>query len=145
MKTARVKWVEGMQFSGRVPSGHSILMDATEAVGGADSGARPKELLLAGLGGCTGMDVVSILRKMRVPFDSFEIEIHAESSEEHPKVWTRIELIYRIVGDVPEDKFVKAISLSQERYCSVSAMLRGAAAITFRHEVIQPKKEEPQE
>ncbi|MBM3324429.1 MAG: OsmC family protein [Calditrichaeota bacterium] len=142
MKSARVKWVEGMQFVGRVPSGHSILMDATNEVGGTDSGARPKELLLAGLGGCTGMDVVSILRKMRVPFDSFEMEIRAESSEEHPKIWTKIELVYRIVGDVPEDKFVKAITLSQERYCSVSAMLRGAAAITFRHEILPPKKEE---
>ena len=143
MKTARVKWVEGMQFMGQAPSGYSIVMDASQEAGGANSGSRPKDLLLAGLGGCTGMDVVSILRKMHVPFDSFEVEVHAEESAEHPKIWTRIELIYRIVGDVPEDKFLKAINLSQERYCAVAAMLRGAAAITFRHEIIQSKRGEP--
>ena len=142
MKTARVKWVEGMQFLGHVPSGHTVVMDATAEVGGADSASRPKELLLAGLGGCTGMDVVSILRKMHVPFDSFEIEVHAEESTEHPKTWTRIELVYRIVGDVPEDKFLKAINLSQERYCAVSAMLGKAAEITVRHEIVKARKEE---
>jgi putative redox protein len=143
MKTARAKWVEGMQFVGSTPSGHSIVLDANEKVGGVDSGPRAKELLLVGLGGCTGMDVVSILRKMRVPFDSFEVEIHAEEAEEHPKIWTKIEIVYRIAGDVPEDKFLKAITLSQERYCSVTAMLRGAAQITFRHEIIPSKAEEP--
>jgi putative redox protein len=142
MKTARVKWMEGMQFVGDAPSGHAIVMDAAQEAGGANSGARPKQLLLVGLGGCTGMDVISILRKMRVPFDSFEVEVNAEESGEHPKIWTRIELVYRVVGDVPEDKFLKAINLSQERYCAVAAMLGKTAEISVRHEILKTRKEE---
>ncbi len=141
MKTARVKWVEGMQFLGNAPSGHSIVMDAAQEANGANSGTRPKELLLVGLGGCTGMDVVSILRKMQIPFESLEVEVHAEETVEHPKVWTRIEVVYRVVGDVPEDKFLKAITLSQERYCAVSPMLGKAAEIIVHHEILKTRKE----
>jgi putative redox protein len=143
MKTARAKWVEGMQFMGNAPSGHTIVMDAAQEANGANSGVRPKELLLVGMGGCTGMDVVSILRKMHIPFDSFEVEVHAEESAEHPKVWTKIELVYRVAGDVPEDKFLKAINLSQERYCGVSVMLGKTAEITVRHEITKARKEGP--
>ncbi len=139
MKTARIKWVEGMQFVGRAPSGHSIVLDTQEKSGGTDSSVRPAELLLVGLGGCTGMDVISILRKMRVPFEDFEVEVNAEQAEEHPKVLTQIELVYRITGDVPEDKLEKAINLSQERYCSVSTMLGKTAKITYRHEIVKSK------
>lgn len=142
MKSARVKWVEGMEFVGHTPSGHAIPLDVHEDAGGTDSAARPAELTLVALGGCTGMDVVSILRKMRVPFEDFEVEVRADKAEEHPKVWTRIEVIYRITGDVPEDKFVKAINLSQERYCSVSAMLRKAVPLSFRHEIVKSKRKE---
>lgn len=138
MKSARIKWVEGMQFVGRAPSGHAILMDTHEGVGGSDSAVHPAELSLVSLGGCTGMDVVFILRKMRVPFDHFEVEVHAEAAKEHPKVWTRIEIVYRIIGDVPEDKLLKAINLSQERYCSISAMLGKTAEISFRYEIVKP-------
>ena len=136
MKNARIKWVEGMQFVGRAPSGHSIVLDAHDKAGGTDTSVRPAELLLVGLGGCTAMDVISILRKMRVPFEDLEVEVNAEQAEEHPKVLTKIELVYRVTGDVPEDKLEKAISLSQERYCSVSAMLGKTAQITHRYEIV---------
>jgi putative redox protein len=142
MRSARVKWVEGMQFIGIAPSGHAIPLDTHEAVGGTDSAARPAELTLVSLGGCTAMDVVSILRKMRVPFEDFEVEVRADAAEEHPKVFTRIEIVYRITGDVPEDKLVKAINLSQERYCSISAMMRKAVPLTFRHEIVRTKEKE---
>ena len=142
MKKARIKWVEGMQFVGQAPSGHSIVLDTHEKVGGTDSSVRPAELLLVGLGGCTGMDVISILRKMRVPFEDFEVEVNAEEAEQHPKVLTKIELIYRITGDIPQDKLEKAINLSQERYCSVSAMLGKTAQISHRYEILNSKKQE---
>jgi putative redox protein len=112
-------------------------MDADSRVGGEDAGARPMELLLIGLGGCTGMDVVSILRKMRIEFESLSIELKAEKNDEHPKVYTKIEMKYVITGsDIPEDKFLRAIELSQERYCSVSAMLRKTAEFQIAHEII---------
>lgn len=141
MKNARIKWVEGMQFVGRAPSGHSIVLDTHEKAGGTDSSVRPAELVLVGLGGCTAMDVISILRKMRVPFEDFEVEVNAEEAEEHPKVLTKIELVYRVTGDVPEDKLEKAISLSQERYCSVSTMLGKTAQISYRYEIVKSKSE----
>jgi putative redox protein len=86
MKTARVKWVENLKFLGHAPSGKSIAMDAPAEVGGDDSAVRPGEMTLLALGGCTGIDVVLILKKMRVEFDSFEVEINAEPANVHPKI-----------------------------------------------------------
>ena len=139
MKEARVIWTEGMQFIGTANSNHAIVMDASPEVGGVNSGVRPGELLLIGLGGCTGMDVVSILNKMRVKFDSFQIKVRAESAPEHPKVYTRIELTYLISGkDIPPDKVEKAIELSQSKYCSVGAMLGKTAPISYHYEIKPP-------
>jgi putative redox protein len=133
---ARVILNEGMQFVGDGESGHAVLMDAAPGVGGADSAPRPMELLLVSLGGCTGMDVVSILRKMRIEWDKFEILLDAERAPEHPKGFTKIHLTYRIWGeDIPEDKLKKAIDLSQERYCSVAAILSKSAEITYEYEI----------
>jgi len=133
---AKVTLSGGMQFVGSAESGHAVLMDAAPEVGGTDSAPRPMELLLIGLGGCTGMDVASILRKMRVGWERFEILLEAERATEHPKVFTKIHLVYRIWGDeIPEDKLKKAIDLSQERYCSVSAMLNKTAEITYGYEI----------
>jgi putative redox protein len=132
----RVTLNEGMQFVGNSESGHAVLLDAAPGVGGSDTAPRPMELLLISLGGCTGMDVVSILRKMRVEWDRFEVLLEAERAPEHPKVFTKIHLTYRIWGsDIPEDKLKKAIDLSQERYCSVTAMLGKSAEITYGYEV----------
>lgn len=112
--------------------GHNFITDASKEIGGENLGPRPKKLLLAGLIGCTGIDVVSILKKMKVELESFNLEAKAESSEEHPKVYTEIHLTYRFKGEnLPMDKLEKAVSLSQEKYCGVSAMLKKAAPVTY--------------
>ena len=132
---ARVKLAGGMQFVGRAESGHAVLMDAAAGVGGEDTAPRPMELVLIGLGGCTGMDVVSILRKMRLNWERFEILLEAERAPDHPKIFTKIHLVYRIWGEVPQEKLKRAIELSLERYCPVTAMLRRAAEITYDYEI----------
>ncbi len=121
-----------MAFESNV-DGHQIKMDAEASVGGDDSGARPKKLLLAGLAGCTGMDVVSILDKMKVSFDSFEIITDAVQTEDHPKVYEKITVTYVFSGkDLPEDKLRRAIELSQDKYCGVSAMLRKSSELDWK-------------
>jgi putative redox protein len=109
-------------------------MDASPQVGGSDTASRPLELLLVALGGCTGMDVVSLLRKMGVDFEGFEIELKGKQAEDHPKALTKIHLTYRIKGDVPQDKLKKAIELSQKRYCSVAHSLRAEISYECRIE-----------
>ncbi|MCB2219275.1 MAG: OsmC family protein [Bacteroidetes bacterium] len=129
-----VNWMEDMAFEAKV-NDHKIILDAVEAVGGKNRGPRPKPLALVSLGGCTGMDVVSILKKMRVEFDGLNIEVEAEMTEEHPKYYNKIKIIYKFKGkDLPLEKLEKAVNLSQERYCGVTAMLSQAAEID--HEII---------
>lgn len=112
--------------------GHTFITDADLDTGGNDLGPRPKKLLLAGLIGCTGIDVVSILKKMKVELDDMKLEAKAESSEEHPRVYTKIHLTYYFKGrNLPEDKLKRAVALSQDRYCGVSAMLKKAADISY--------------
>jgi len=112
--------------------GHKLITDASYEVGGNDLGPRPKKLLLAGLIGCTGIDVVSILKKMKVEPEKFQLEVKAGSSEEHPKVYTNIHLTYRFKGkDLPMDKLERAVQLSQEKYCAVSAMIKKAVPVTY--------------
>jgi putative redox protein len=118
--------------------GHHIVMDSAPEFGGEEKGPRPKQILLASLGGCTGMDVVSLLDKMRVKYEGFSITAQGEASSEHPKVYTSIHLIYEFRGKgLPEDKLRKAVDLSQERYCSVSAMLRQAAKLTYEIKIVE--------
>lgn len=140
MSKAKVRWTGGMQFVGIPNSGHAVLVDAAEEVGGLDSAPRPTELLLIAQGGCTGMDVVSILRKMKVDFSDFEMELDGERTEEHPKFIKKIHIIYKIWGDVPEDKFKKAIELSLDKYCSVANTLKGRAKITYSYEISSAKE-----
>jgi len=119
-----------MAFEGLSESGHRIIMDASEEVGGENRGVRPMELVLLSLGGCTGMDVVSILRKMRVTYTAFAIEIDADRVLTHPKVYERLVLRYRLEGDrASSDQIIRAVKLSQEKYCSVSAMLARTAEV----------------
>ena len=126
---ATVTWTSGMAFEAE-QEGQRIPIDVP-GPDGTCRGVRPKGLLLAGLGGCTGMDVVSILEKMRVPFEGLAVEVSADQSEDHPKVFTAIRVIYRFKGrDLPMDKLERAVQLSQEKYCGVSAMLGKTAAIT---------------
>jgi putative redox protein len=137
MIEVKVKSIGNMQFVGKSASGHGTLMDTRVEAGGENTGPTPMELLLIALGGCTGMDVVSVLRKMQVEFSLFEIEIRGERSEEHPKVYKKIELVYRIKGNnVSKDKVKHAVELSQEKYCSVSAMLKSVANITYIIEIV---------
>ena len=112
--------------------GHKFITDASEEIGGNDLGPRPKQLLLAGLIGCTGIDVVSILKKMKVELDDLNIEVEADNTEEHPKVYETIHLTFRFKGkDLPKNKIERAVSLSQEKYCGVSAMLKKATPVTY--------------
>jgi len=129
-----IKWKGNMAFEGTGDSGRSLLMDAGLNAGGEDLGPRPMETLLSALGGCTGMDVVSILKKMRADIESFNMDITAERAEEHPKRYTKIHINYILSGTNLEQKKVKkAINLTQEKYCSVSKSLN--ADITYSYEI----------
>ena len=133
---AIVTWKSNMAFEAAV-NGHQIIMDSDTSVGGQDQGPRPKILLLAGLGGCTGMDVISILAKMKVIPDKFWIDITAELSDEHPKVFNQIKLVYNFKGNNLEyDKLEKAVNLSKEKYCAVSAMLSKTAKMQTEIKIV---------
>jgi len=135
---AEVINVKGLTFIGKAESNHWMVMDGSKEFGGFEAGIKPMEAVLVALGGCTGMDVVSILNKMKVDFDSFEILIDTERAEEHPKVFTKIHLTYRFKGkNLPKEKIEKAVKLSQERYCSVSAMLRKSADVDWKVETVE--------
>lgn len=115
---------QGMAFETEL-DGHRFMVDADAEFGGTDAGPRPKGLLLSALGGCTAMDVVAILQKMRVTPSRFEVKVDGDLADEHPKKFVRIRVRYLFEGqDLPLDKLFKAVSLSEERYCGVSAMLR---------------------
>ncbi len=135
VKKVRFQWRPEMQIVAVPPSGHEVLMDDA----GGDAGPRPMELVLVALGGCTGMDVVSILRRMRVQWDDFRIEIEAKRKDTHPRVYVQIHLRYIFVGkDLPMKKLERAVELSQTKYCSVTAMLRCTATITYEIVVHDP-------
>ena len=130
-KKAYVKNIKGMTFAGKSDSNHWVTMDGPEEFGGSNAGVRPKELILIGLGGCTGSDVVSILSKKKVKVDNFEINLEAEVSEGQPQVHTKIHIEYVIYGNNINPKDVeRAVELSRTKYCGVSAMLEKAVTIT---------------
>ena len=132
--TTSVTWSGGMSFDVEL-HGHGFSIDADESFGGKNRGPRPKALLLSGLGGCTGMDVVSLLEKMKVAFDSFRVEVEGKLGEEHPKVYTSILVRYILTGsELDRDKIEKAVNLSLEKYCGVTAMLGKTARIS--HEIL---------
>ncbi len=143
MPKVEIKFVDGMTFVGKGESNHWVVMDGAETVGGSDAGTRPMELVLIALGGCTGMDVVSILRKKRVKFDKFEMRISGERAEEHPKVYTKVNIEYIFYGrDIKEKDVEHAIELSQTKYCSVSAILKKSGAeVNYTYKIIQPEIE----
>jgi len=125
-----VTWTGNMAFEANV-NGFKIALDADESVGGHNSGPRPKPLTLASLGGCTGMDVVSILKKMRIEPEYFNVSVDGELTEEHPKYYHKIHIRYEFRGEnLDMEKLEKAVSLSQERYCGVSELLKKGATIT---------------
>ena len=125
------EWKGGMAFDAEV-NGHHIMLDAKKEVGGEDKGPRPKPLVLTALAGCTGMDVASLLKKMRVKVDNLKIDVKGQMTEEHPKYYDKIHVTYTVSGkDVDKKKFEKAVNLSQERYCGVSEMVRQFADLTY--------------
>lgn len=130
-KEYRGKWIEGLVFDVEL-DGHHVVMDAEEQFGGQNKGPRPKNLMVASLIGCTGMDVISILNKMRVSVDAFEIEVKTELTDEHPKHFTNMHLIYKFKGkNLPFENLKKAVELSQDRYCGVSAVYKKAMNLTY--------------
>jgi putative redox protein len=126
-------WQDGLAFEAEV-NGHKLMLDADEKVGGTNRGPRPKPLMLVALAGCTGMDVISILKKMKVDVKKFRVWVEAEQTEEHPKHYTAMKVIYEFWGKgLPLENINKAIGLSEEKYCGVSAAYRKGMTIT--HEV----------
>lgn len=135
---ARVKWVEDVQFVAESGSGHSVVIDGPEDAGGHGTGIRPMELLLLGMGGCTSIDVIEILKKSRQDIRDCVVHIEAKRSEEMPKVFTGIHVHYTITGKAIKAKFVeRAIQLSTEKYCSASIMMGKTAEITHDYEIIE--------
>lgn len=139
MAKAKAVHVKGVTFIGKADTQHWITMDGPEEFGGSNAGSRAKELILISLAGCTGADVASLLNKMRIPFNRFEIDVEAEVANEHPKVYTKIELIYQFWGEnLDMTKIERAIELSQTKYCPAHAMLKNAVQITSRYELNPP-------
>lgn len=130
MKTQiSIDWTDGMSFKSNV-NGHEIILDAGEEVGGKNRGPRPKPLMLLALAGCTGMDVISILKKMRVELKDFRVTTDANVTEDHPKHYNEITIYYEFWGDnLPKDKIEKAIKLSEDQYCGVSHVYKQAMKI----------------
>ena len=135
MSTAKVTWVDGLRFVAEAGSGHAFVIDGDPKSGRTDTGVRPMELLLIGLAGCTGMDVAYILRKQRQTFTGLEVNVQAERADTHPKVYTKIHIEYVVRGPVKESAVQKAIRLSEEKFCSASAILGKTAEITNSYRI----------
>jgi putative redox protein len=138
MLEAKVTYVDGLQFIGEGSSGHAIVMDGDVSVGGRNTGTRPTELLLIGIGGCSGMDIASVLKKKKQDVRGLEINVKGEKAENYPKKFTDIDIEFVIKGrNISDDAVKKAVELSMERYCSVKATLEGSAKITWSYKIIE--------
>lgn len=136
-KTAFLKQIKGITFAAKSDSRHWITLDGPEEFDGSESGIHPKELILMGLAGCTASDVIPILKKKKVKLEDFEINIKAEVSDEHPKVFTKINLEYVFYGkDIQKKDVERAIELSLTKYCSVTAMLQKAVEIVHTYKIV---------
>lgn len=144
IKEGKAIWQGGLKFMGQSGSGHSIMMDAATEHGGLNAGARPMEVLLEALAGCTGMDVISMLRKQRQPIEGLEIYVRGQQAEQHPKKYTDIVIEYVIRGmGISPEAVERAIRLSEEQYCSVSATLQGVANISSSYRIEPSLELEP--
>ncbi len=133
---AKVTWVDRLTFDGTADSGFSIHLGASPTVGGDDDGIRPMELIALGLAGCTAMDVISILRKKRQDVTAFEVRVHAERAEEHPRVFTAVNIEYLITGrEVDPAAVERAIELSETKYCPAQAMFDKVFPITLSYQI----------
>jgi putative redox protein len=135
MQTATVKWLGDQQFLAVGPSGHSVPVDSDRK---SNKAPGPMELVLMALGACTATDIITILEKKRQKPDSLEVICTGERATDPPTVWKKIEILYRVHGVVEEAAIHHAIKLSEEKYCSVSAMLQKTATITWRLEILPP-------
>jgi len=135
---ATVRLVDGMRFIAEGATGHSVVMDGDPKFGGRDTASRPTELVLMGLGGCTGMDVISILRKKRQDVSDLEIVVSAKRADSHPRKFTDINIEFVVKGrDISGEAVKRAVQLSMDKYCSVKATLEGVAKITHSFRVVE--------
>ena len=138
MIEAKVKLVGEMQFEGEATSGHRLIMDADDGSGGKNKGFRPMELLLVGFGGCSGMDVISILRKKRQNVTGLEMLVKGEKTDGYPKVYKTVHIEYVVTGkDIQKEAVERAVALSLEKYCSVGATLSKAGTITHSYRIVE--------
>ena len=135
MQTASVKWIGEQKFAATSPSGHAIALDSDRE---SNKAPGPMELLLMALGACTATDVVIVLEKKRQKLESLEVICSGERGKEPPAVWTTLEILYRLRGALEDAAVKHAIQLSEEKYCSVAAMLKKTAKITWRYEILPP-------
>lgn len=134
---AKVKWVDGMQLVGESGTGHAIVMDADAEFGGNDTGVRPTELILIGLGGCSGMDIISILKKKKQQITGLESRITGKKSDTHPKKFIEFNIEYIVSGkDISEEAVKRAVALSMEKYCSVKLTLEGSATVNYSYKIL---------
>jgi putative redox protein len=134
IKTAKIKWIEKLKFIGTGHTGRSLIIDVPEKSGGDGSAVTPGELLLIGLGGCTAVDVITMLNKMRVPLRDLQVEVEAEPEETYPKIYKWVKIIYKFYGCGDQAKAKKAVGMSKEKYCSVSAIVGKSAKLS--HELV---------
>lgn len=135
---ARVKWHEGMAFIAESGSGHALVLDGPPDIGGKNLGVRPMEMILLGMGGCTGIDVVHILKKSRQDVEDVDIRLSAERAESDPKVFTKIHVHFIITGrKLNEKQVARSVQLTAEKYCSASIMLSASVEITHGYEIIE--------
>jgi putative redox protein len=139
---AKVVWRRGLSFTGSAAdSGFTLPLGADPQVGGANDGFRPLELLAVGLAGCTAMDVISILEKKRQPVKAFEVRVHADQAEEHPRVFTKVLIEYVVTGKgVAREAVERAVNLSETKYCPAQAMLRTAATIESKITIMEAEE-----
>ena len=131
----RVKWIEDVCFLAETESGHALVMDGAPEGGGRNLGARPMEVMLIGMGGCTAIDVVSMLRKQRQDIEGVEVSLSGERASDHPMVYSEVKVVYTVHGRKLNKALVeRAVSLSDEKYCSATAMFKKTAKVT--HEVV---------
>jgi putative redox protein len=140
-KTATVRQIKGITFAAKGDSEHWVTMDGPPEFEGSSAAARPKELLLFALGGCTSSDVLPILKKKRVPVEAYEVRITAETREEHPQVFTSIHMEYVVTGEgINPADIERAIELSMTKYCAVTAMLKQGVPITHSYRIEKPQR-----
>ncbi len=132
---AKVVWNEGLVFTGTADSGYTVRLDSKSETGGSDSGLTPTELMAIGTGACTAMDVISILQKKRQQVSAFEVRVHAVRAEEHPRKFLKMTIEYVVTGiDVEQAAVERAVQLSEDKYCSSIATLRGN--VEFNHKIV---------